>query len=294
MNTILVLGTFDGVHIGHQALVRFARERGEHVVACTFDRPPAAFFTGQNILLTEEEEKTALLKQCGSDEVFVQPFDEKTAQTEAADYIAVLSRRFHPHAVAVGFDHRFGKRASGGVKELIEAGKRYDFSVFTMPPVIENGEPVSSTRIRASLAQGDVERANSLLGRRYALTGRTAHGYRVGTRMDFPTANLTPAPGRLLPQTGVYATLCKVGGRTYKGMTNVGVNPTFGRDRVTVETHLIGFSGDIYDQTLSVAFVKKVREERAFPSADALSEQLRRDALLINAYLDTVLDLPTV
>lgn len=286
----LVLGTFDGVHRGHQALIERAGAFAGPVIACTFSTPPAAFFKQNVKLLTTAEEKIALLKAYGADEVFMQVFDEKKAAVPAEEYIGWLCRRFRPQTIVAGFDHTFGQKAKGNCILLKQLGEKYGYQTEIVPPVLDSRQRViSSTGIRSALYSGEVETAALLLGRSYSVCGPTVHGRHIGQSIGFPTVNTCVPEEKLIPQRGVYATICRLGGRLYKGMTNIGVNPTVtSEEKLSVETHLLGFRGDVYGKKAVVSFLKKIRDEKKFSSVEALKRQLSEDALLINAYIRTL------
>ncbi|MBR6765918.1 MAG: bifunctional riboflavin kinase/FAD synthetase [Clostridia bacterium] len=279
--SVLVLGTFDGVHIAHAELLKQAKKTGEKIIVCTFSSP----FSEKEILSTPDE-KVALLKQLGANEVFLQDFS-LVKELSPEEYVKMLAEKFHPKFTVCGVDHRFGKNAMGNHMTLCFLGKKYGFTPILVPPVSLNGSAVSSTLIRHYLKEGNVEEANLLLNRYYSVKGTVVEGKRIGSTIDFPTANVKT--DKLLPQNGVYATLVRVKGRLLKGMTNIGTNPTVNQgDNIFVETHILGFNGDIYGSEIEIFFLKKVRDDIKFPSLEALKEQLSQDALLINAYIDTV------
>lgn len=290
----LVLGTFDGVHRGHQALLACARRFAGPVIACTFSLPPAAFFKENVKILTTAEEKTALLKKYGADEIFMQPFTRETAALCAEEYLGFLCNKFRPQAIVAGFNHTFGRGAEGNCVLLRQLGQKYGYQTEIVPPVTDAYLGViSSTAVRSALFNGQMEEAYRLLGHAYSVSGPTVHGRHLGHTLGFPTVNTETAPEKLLPGRGVYATVCHVAGRFFKGMTNIGVNPTVTREEsLSVETHLLGFNGDVYGQNAEVYFLKKIRDEQKFASFEELTRQLSSDALLTDAYLNTVRELP--
>lgn len=279
--SVLILGTFDGVHLAHRQLITEAKKTGKKIIACTFSSP----FSGQR-LLTDLPEKTALLKRYGVNEVFVQDFKD-IKDLEAEEYIRLLSKKFSPSYIVTGFNHHFGKDAKGSPALLSILGRKYNFIPITVPPVKENDIIVSSTFIRSLILEGKVDEAKKLLGRYYTIKGNTVHGKHLGSTIDFPTIN-TSVTDKLIPQNGVYATMVRVFGKFYKGMTNIGTNPTVDGSDLTVETHILGFSGDLYNKETEIFFIKKIRDDKKFASLEELKAQLSDDALLINAYLDTI------
>lgn len=287
--SVLILGTFDGVHRGHQALLARAKTFSEPIIACTFSIPPAAFFKQNIKLLTTAEEKTALLMRYGADDVFMQPFDAQKAAMSAEDYIDFLCKRFSPRGIVAGFNHKFGFCARGNCVLLRRLGKKYGYQTEIVPPVTDTQGTVSSTGIRHALLAGEAEQAARLLGRSYCVEGATVHGRHIGRGIGFPTVNTCVPEEKLIPGRGVYATLCRMNGKVYKGMTNIGINPTVTNEqRLSVETHILGFCGDVYGKTATVNFLKKIRDERKFSSVEELKKQLSSDALLIDAYINTL------
>lgn len=280
--SVLILGTFDGVHIAHQQLIKEAKKTGNNIIACTFTAP----FSRQK-QLTDIIEKTLLLKKYGADEVFVEDFEDIKNITPE-DYIKNLCNKFHPPKIITGFNHSFGKNAAGNPMLLSLLGRKYNFIPVTIPPVKENDIIVSSTYIRNLLFSGEIEKANNLLGRLYSIKGNTVHGRHIGNTIDFPTVNTQVPSKKLIPQAGVYATKVRILNKIYKGMTNVGSNPTVTDDKtLSVETHILGFNENVYGKPAEIFFLKKVRDDKKFDSLEQLKQQLSNDALLINAFLDT-------
>ncbi len=281
--SVLILGTFDGVHIAHRQLIKEAKKTGKEIIACTFSSP----FSGQKQLTTPLE-KEILLKEYGVDQVFMEEFSV-IRNLSAEEYIKNLCEKFKPEKIITGFNHSFGKNAQGNPMVLSLLGKKYNFIPVTVPPVKENDIIVSSTYIRNLLLSGETEKATELLGRHYSLSGNTVHGRHIGNTIDFPTINTEIPKDKLIPQSGVYATFVRVLNKTYKGMTNVGTNPTVtDENSISVETHILGFNENIYGKDAQIFFVKKIRDDKKFESLTELKNQLSDDALLINAYLDTV------
>ncbi|MBE7092327.1 MAG: bifunctional riboflavin kinase/FAD synthetase [Clostridiales bacterium] len=281
--SVLVLGTFDGVHIAHRQLINEAKKTGKRIIVCTFSKP----FANSPVLLSPQE-KISLLKQQGVDEVFMQdPESVKNIMPE--EYIKSLVEKFKPKYIVTGFNHRFGKNASGTLATLSFLGKKYGFILITVPPVSVEGQLVSSTHIRSLLLNGKIESANLLLDRYYQIQGKVVKGKQIGTEIGFPTANVEISDNKLIPQCAVYATLVKLNNRLYKGMTNIGFNETVSENNsLTVETHILGFDGDVYGKNIEILFLKKVRDDKKFESLEDLKSQLSDDALLINAYIDTI------
>lgn len=281
---VLALGMFDGVHRGHKTLireaVRLSGELGAIPAVYTFSTHPLQLFGRMPELLTSIGERNALLKKAGAREVLTDPFDENMRDMSPEAFVGMLVTRFHAVGLVAGFNYTFGKGAAGTPERLGSLARAYGLTVSVMPEVRYKGMTVSSSSIRSILKDaGDVMLTKELLTRPYTLTGTIARGLGNGREMDFPTANLDAAAylGRVIPLAGVYETVATVDGRAYPAVTNVGKNPTFGAENLTVETHLIGGEGDLYGHTLSVAFIKRIRGEIAFSSPAELKAQIARD-----------------
>ena len=289
----LALGTFDGLHLGHQQVIRGAvtraREIGGQSVAVTFEPHPLEVLrpSPEPVLLTTVEERLALLSGLGVDVTLVLPFDPAFSQTSARVWMdEILGERLRARAVFVGSSYTFGYRREGSAQRLVEWGRARGVDVTLVPAVLIDGEPVSSSRIRGALREGLVDEAARLLGRRYALRGRVTSGEGRGRTIGFPTANLAvDSPRKILPHVGVYATIVEVGGRRFGGATNVGRRPTFGGTEISIETYLLEFSGDLIGEPMTLEFVGRIREEHAFPGAEALSRQIGRDVSQVRELL---------
>jgi riboflavin kinase/FMN adenylyltransferase len=280
---VVALGNFDGVHLGHQAVIRRAveegRARGARVVAATFDPHPREVLWPGNgpKLLTIPEVKRELLLRYGADEVREIPFDEALSKKSPEEFVRdVLVGGIGAEAVVVGENFRYGHRAAGDFESLRRqmreaSGEAYAVSIFAVD------EDVSSTRIRELVAGGGVRQAANLLGRPYALRGEVVVGDRRGRQIGFPTANVLPDPRVVVPGMGVYAGYVTVEGEEYGACTNVGEAPTFDRRERKVEAHLLGFEGDLYGEIVDVSFVEKLRGEKRFSGIEELKAQIGRD-----------------
>lgn len=284
--SVVTVGTFDGVHRGHRVildhLLERADERGGSSTLVSFDPHPRSVVREQEVpLLTTVEERAAILETMGLDRFVVIPFSPEFAQKPPEAYVEdVLVERIGLQEITVGYDHRFGRKRAGDVDLLRECGERFGFAVDVIPPQKVDQDVVSSRRIRSLLAEeGNVARAADLLGRSYELNGTVARGEGRGRQIGFPTANIAlDDPRKLVPKRGVYATLVTLpDGTTCGGMMNIGRRPTFDEMEVTVEVHLFDFEGDLYGERLSVQFLQRLRDEQKFDSADALAMQLSED-----------------
>ena len=293
---VLTIGNFDGIHIGHRAILRTVTDRaraldGEAVVY-TFDPHPRKVLQGDRApgLLATTEQKLELLAAAQIDLVVLEPFTAEFARTSPEAFVReCVHARVSPREVYVGYDFHFGRDREGSMRTLIELGPRLGFAVTIIPEVTIGSRDVSSTRIRELLAGGAVEEAALLLGRPYAIRGRVAHGDERGRTLGFPTANLAPET-ELLPGHGVYAGRVQLldepeaggagpaRGARFGAVTNVGRRPTFKADDPPLaEAHLLDFAGDLYGRRIELAFESRLREERRFPGPDALREQIGRD-----------------
>ena len=293
--TVIALGFFDGVHIGHGALLRKTVERAreldiaahgaaEHRIApaaFTFDRAPEEFVTGVPVpLLTTVAERCALIRALyGIENTIVAPFDRAMMTLPWRDFLEQLVERRGAAWLVAGHDYRFGYKNEGTPEILRDWCAAHGLGCDIIPKVVLRGVTVSSTHIRALVESGDMEEAAAFLGHPYAVTGVVTHGRGIGTRRLFPTVNLTPEPSRVVPKHGVYAARATLpDGGIFAGVTNVGVRPTVSSDgTVSIETHLIDYSGDLYGKEIKVDFLRRLREERKFATTEELHRQIEQD-----------------
>jgi riboflavin kinase/FMN adenylyltransferase len=287
-NPVLTLGNFDGVHLGHRKILERVVQRarqvdGEAVVATFYPHPARTLRPERAPLpLISLQDRIAALEEAGAEGLWVIPFDADFAEREAEDFIRdCLVRRLGVQGVILGPDARFGRGRRGDPDMLRELGQAHDFFVEVVPDVDIEGERISSTRIRRVVGEGRVAHAARLLGRPYRLRGEVVLGHRRGRKLGFPTANLA-VEDLLLPGNGIYACRARVGtrpdeARELECVTSVGVRPTFDNGPVTVEAHLLDFEDNIYGHVVTLEFVEKLREERKFPSVEALVEAMYRD-----------------
>ena len=283
---VVAIGVFDGVHIGHQRIVgrtvEAARERSARATSVTFHPHPDVVLRPRSAprSLTTAERKAELLVGLGLDEVVIVEFDREFARLSAEAFCStVLSERLNTKMVFVGENFRFGRGGSGGSAELVEYGRSHGFSVRAVPLVQKSGKPVSSTRIRALLGSGKVREAARLLGRPHRLEGPVTKGAGRGRTLNAPTANVAVAQEMTLPRPGVYVTRTAVDGEeSYPSVTSVGTNPTFEKTEVVrVETLLLDCEMDLYGAKVAVDFLDRIRGQRAFADASALSRQIALD-----------------
>jgi len=285
-HAVVTSGTFDGVHIGHQKILRRVIERarqcaGQSVVITYWPHPRLVLFPEDNTLklLSTIDERIEQLRSFGIDYLLIIPFTKEFSRTSSRTFISdILVKALHTKVLVIGYDHRFGKNREGSFEHLKTHASKYGFEVEEIPRQDVDDVGVSSTKIRKALEQGDVETANTFLGRAYALTSGVVEGNKLGRTIGYPTANLAlPAPHKLIPANGVYAVWAKVEQNRYPGMMNIGLRPTVGGQQLTLEVHLLHFDADLYGKTVTVEFVKQLRHEQKFNGLDELKAQLAQD-----------------
>ena len=285
---IATIGFFDGVHIGHCHLInmlkKVARERGVEACVITFDRHPRQVVQPEWCpeMLTTLEEKTQLLKATGIDRCEVLHFDREMANQSAHDFMQhTLKEKMGVSILVTGYDNRFGHNRSEGFEDYVRYGKEIGIEVIKGEELTDGSNNVSSSSIRRMLKEGRIEDATRCLGREYQLTGTVVGGEHIGRTIGFPTANIRPDDSsKLIPANGVYAVdvWSQAGDiNRERAMLNIGTRPTFNGTATTIEVHIPHFAGNLYGSTLSIAFLRKIREERKFDSPEALVEQLNKD-----------------
>ncbi|MFT4605976.1 MAG: riboflavin kinase/FMN adenylyltransferase [Rhodothermales bacterium] len=294
-SAVVTLGSFDGVHLGHQAILRFlverARARKGPPVLVTFDPHPREVVSGKAVgLLTTPQERAVLVAEFGVEETVILPFDRDMANMAAEAFVEqILVGQVGASSIVIGHDHGFGAGRRGNRVLLEQLGPSMGFEVDVIPAQAVDTTVVSSTVIRHALTEtGDVARAESLLGRPYRWRGLVVDGDKRGRTIGYPTANLDPvAPRKIIPRAGVYAVTVRRGEDDLAGgMMNVGTRPTFGGVRQRQEVHLFDFQGDLYGEVLTVEFRERLRDERRFDGLEALVEQLKADELRCRLLLE--------
>jgi len=289
--TGLTIGAFDGVHRGHQALIRWmvagARQAAMQAVALTFDPlPHLVLGLGNAGALSTLEERLDFMTPLGLDGVIVLPFDRQMAAISAEDFVTWLVEKLSLAGLWVGPDFALGHNHEGDIPFLEAMGARYGFSVYRFgETACLNGQPVRSSRIRNALKVGDLVEANDCLGRPYRLSGIVEPGHRRGRVLGFPTANLRIPENRLLPANGVYVCRAYLHDERFDAIVNVGTRPTFNQYPPTVEAHLLDFSQEIYGERVQLDFLHRLRDELRFSSLEALAEQIRADRAEALAWL---------
>ncbi len=288
-NTIVTIGTFDGVHLGHQKiikrLVELKDKQGGEIVLFTFDpHPRKVLFPEQTDLklITTTGEKCELLKKFGIDHVLVYPFTKAFSKMHAEEYISdIIAKGLKTKTLVIGYDHRFGSNREGNIDTLKQFASTLHFNVEEIPAQEINQLNISSTRIRKAIDEGDIKTANEFLGYSFFVTGVVVKGKQLGKTIGYPTANIfIEDTDKLIPKIGVYAVNVVLKGVTYKGMLNIGTNPTTDLDnKIKIEVNIFDFDKDIYGETLKVAFVKWIRNEEKFANLDELKLALANDKI---------------
>lgn len=286
-NPVLTIGTFDGVHIGHQKIIDQLNEEarmigGESVLFTFFPHPRMVLFPDSHglQLIQTQEEKLEKLKRMGLQNIIVYPFTYEFSRLTALEFVRdLLVNQLHVRKVVIGYDHQFGKNREGSIEFLKKVATTYDFQVIEIPAQEINEVNVSSTKVRQAILEGDVTKANHFLGEPFQITGTVIHGNALGRTIGYPTANIeVNSPLKLIPGNGVYGVSVQIEDANFNGMMNIGVRPTVGGElKRTVEVHIFDFDKDIYDKVITVHFLSKWREEKRFGSLEELKEQLKKD-----------------
>lgn len=285
---VVTIGTFDGVHLGHQKVIenlkKISRESNGESVIFTFYPHPRIIVssTERNLrLLSTQEEKIVLLQKMGIDHLIIYPFTEEFSKLTYDEFVKlILIEQMKIASLVVGYDHRFGKGRQGDFESLVRLSKELGFKIERLDELTLEDNVVSSTKIRVALEEGEVHKANQYLGYEYILIGKVIEGRQLGRKLGFPTANIEPLdPLKLVPGYGVYAVRVEIYGTLYKGMLNIGVRPTvdYNADHRSIEVHIFEFDKDIYHSQITLHFVSKIRNEEKFPDLETLRQEMVRD-----------------
>lgn len=284
--TIITLGTFDGVHLGHkkiiERLLQSSSQDEESLVLTFFPHPRMVLQEASDIkLLNTIEERSQLLEKAGLQNLIIHPFDQAFSRLTAEEFVKnILVDIFNIKKIIIGHDHRFGRNRTANIDDLIVFGQEYGFEVEQISAQEIDEVSISSTKIRNALHEGKILLANEYLGYPYFFTGTVVHGKKLGRTIGFPTANLEIEENyKLIPAYGVYAVECMVENQNVNGMLNIGIKPTFEGESASIEVHLFDFDGDLYDKKIKVALRKHIREEQKFSSVEDLKSQLKKDEL---------------
>jgi len=281
--SIVTIGNFDGIHLGHREIfrkiVREARESNKKSVVITFDPHPQKIIHPERrpfFLLTPLNEKLDLIKSCDVDAVILITFSIEFARITAEEFVEnILWKKLRLSKLLVGYDYAFGKGKGGNAEFLKASGRKLGFQVEEIGAVKTDGMISSSTGIRLAVLDGNVKQASEMLGRPYGVSGTVVEGYRRGTDIGYPTANIKSE--KVIPATGVYAIIAELEGIRHQGVINIGYNPTFGNEEISAEVHLLDFEGDIYGRDITILFIDRLRDEIKFKSPEELARQIKRD-----------------
>lgn len=287
-NPVVTIGTFDGVHLGHRKVIRrlnevAASQNGESVIFTFFPHPRLVVSPGETNLrlLTTLEEKTELLSDLRVGHLIVFPFTKEFSRLSYSSFVEkILYEKIRTRHLVVGYDHKFGKNREGGFDYLKACIERYGFGIEKLDALLLNSINISSSKIRNALEMGQIEIANKYLGYHFTLHGKVVEGKKVGRKINFPTANIESSDiHKIIPGYGVYAVKTGIGGEEFDGMLNIGTRPTFNQnaDHRSIEVNIFGFDKDIYNETISIRFIKRIREEQKFSGPGELVEQLKKD-----------------
>jgi riboflavin kinase / FMN adenylyltransferase len=295
-NPVVTIGTFDGIHLGHQKIIKRLTEiasaqNGESVIF-TFDPHPRLIvqpYDKSLRLITTLEEKTTLLSGMGVDNLIVFPFTKEFSELSYSDFVkTILVDKIKTHCLVLGYDHKFGKNREGNYEYLSRCAEQYNFSIEKLDALLLQDIYISSSKIRQTIEEGDVETANRLLGYHFTLNGHVVDGRKLGRKIGFPTANIEASDvHKVIPGYGVYAVKIIIGAKNYKGMLNIGTRPTFSQnaDNRSIEVNIFDFNEDIYGEDVVLKFIKRIRAEKKFSGPDELKAQLYKDRELATKYL---------
>jgi riboflavin kinase / FMN adenylyltransferase len=294
--TILTLGTFDGVHIGHKKILEKILHHSDNnqyeSLVLTFFPHPRMVLQDDSVikLLNTIPEKIELLEIAGVENLVIHPFDEKFSKLTAEKFVRdVLVNQFHIHKIIIGHDHRFGRNRTANIDDLIRFGKKYDFEVEQISVQEIQEISVSSTKIRTALDDGNMDLANQYLGYPYFLSGTVIQGKQLGRTIGFPTANLKIEENyKLIPKSGVYIVSSSINNKTVYGLMNIGTNPTVGGTNQSIEVYYLDFNDDLYGQEIEVAILHRIRSEQKFESVELLKNQLQKDKTTALDYLKNI------
>ena len=285
--SVVTIGTFDGVHIGHQKIIKklIKKALGKNLISVVltfFPHPRMVLHQNSDIkLLNTISERKEILSALGLDYIYVKEFTKVFADLSAREFVkTILVDKLHVKHVIIGYDHQFGKNRSANIDDLKRFGAEFGFQVEEISAQELEDVAVSSTKIRTSLNSGDIQTANAFLGYAYYINGTVVKGKGFGKKMEFPTANIhVDETYKLIPKNGVYVVSSSYRGKSVYGMMNIGMNPTFEGDKKTIEAHFFNFNEDLYNQHLKITFLDRLRDEHKFESVEALIAQLRQDQI---------------
>ena len=283
--SILTIGTFDGVHIGHNKILKrliqdSKKNNLSSLVMTFFPHPRMILNKSHEIKMIDTiDEKINLIEKTGLDNLIIHPFDNNFSKIRAKEFVEeILVKKLKIKEIIIGYDHKFGKDREASVKDLKKFGQDYIFNVKEIPAEEIDSIAISSTKIRDAILNGEIEKCNKFLGRNFILTGKVVYGEGLGKKIDFPTANIEiKETYKIIPKNGVYLVKTKINSNTYFGMMNIGIRPTVGGTNKSLEIHFFNFKDNIYGKNVSIEIIKKIRDEEKFSSIDQLKIQLKKD-----------------
>lgn len=286
-NAVLTIGTYDGVHFGHQQIIRRINEIAANIdgesVMLTFDPHPRLVLNPNDDrlkLISTIDEKEELLEKFGLNHLVIAEFSKEFASMEAEEYVEkILVHNFHPKQIVIGYDHRFGKGRRGDIELLRKLADKYNYQVEEIPAQTLDEISVSSTKVRDALLKGEIQHANQFLAHPFTIKGKVVHGDKIGRILGFPTANINVSnPHKLIPASGVYAVKIKIDNQFYKGALSIGYRETvFDNSKLTIEVFILDFDGDLYDKNLDMIFVEFIRSQIKYENWDLLKAQIEKD-----------------
>lgn len=290
---MVTIGTFDGVHIGHKAILKrlvetAKKENLDSVVLTFFPHPRMVLQQNVDIkLINTIEERTELLENTGLDYLVIHPFTHAFSRLTALEYVRdILVNSLKAKKIIIGYDHRFGRNRNADIEDLKEFGKTYNFEVEEISAKEIDDVAISSTKIRKALNEGDIETANSYLGYNFMISGEVVKGKAIGRTINYPTANLKLKENyKLVPKNGVYIVQSTIEGEKIFGITSIGTNPTVGGTEKTIETHFLNFNKDLYGKEITIAFLKYIRDEETFDSVEILKQEIEKDETFAKQFL---------
>ncbi len=290
--SVVTIGTFDGVHVGHKSILKrlttsAEKDNLDSVVLTFFPHPRMVLQKESNIhLINTIAERTQLLEKTGLDHLVIHPFTKAFSRLTALEYVRdILVKSLHAKKVIIGYDHRFGRNRNANIEDLKEFGKEYNFEVEEISAKELDDVAISSTKIRKALDAGDIETANNYLGYNFMLSGKVVKGKGLGRTFNYPTANvLVEENYKLIPKNGVYVTKANIDGKTVNGITSIGTNPTVGGTEKTVETYFLDFEANLYKKDLEIEFLTHIRDEENFKNVAQLVEAIKKDEVFAREY----------